>query len=102
MVLPDRVMLGDSMLHLTGYPVSMDDLQAAAKARDAGAAKAAWTRGKDYLNEYLYLINLPISAKVGDKFKPIKLGVNDKDPPPPPPQPPPEPLPAAEGDTAGA
>jgi len=47
---------------------SMDDLADAAKAGDKAAAKAAWLRGKDYLNGYLRIVNLPISSKVGDKF----------------------------------
>ena len=51
---------------------SMDDVAAAAKAGDKAAAKKAWTSGRDYLNEYLYLINLPISSKVGDKFAKIE------------------------------
>ena len=54
---------------------SMDDAQAAAKAGDKGAAKEAWTRGRDYLNEYLKIINIPISAKVGDKFAYIEENI---------------------------
>lgn len=32
------------------------------------AAKAAWARGKDYLNGYLNIVNQPITSKVGDRF----------------------------------
>ena len=46
----------------------MDDIAAAAAAGDAGSAKEAWSRGKEYLNGYLRLVNLPINARVGDKF----------------------------------
>jgi len=48
--------------------LSMDDIAAAAAKGDQPAAKEAWTRGKDYLNGYVRLVNLPINAKVGDKF----------------------------------
>lgn len=54
---------------------SMDDAAAAARAGDKKAAKAAWLSGRDYLNEYLYLVNLPISSKVGDKFARIEEGI---------------------------
>lgn len=47
---------------------SMDDIADAAKAKDKAAAKAAWNRGKEYLNGYLRIVNFPISSKVGDKF----------------------------------
>lgn len=53
----------------------MDDAAAAAKAGNKAAAKAAWTSGRDYINEYLYLINLPISSKVGDKFAKIEESI---------------------------
>lgn len=46
----------------------MDDIATAAAAKDQAAAKAAWSRGKEYLDGYLRLVNMPISAKVGDKF----------------------------------
>jgi len=46
----------------------LDDIAAAAKAGDKGAATAAWTRGRDYINAYLEVVNKPINAKVGDKF----------------------------------
>jgi hypothetical protein len=48
--------------------LSMDDIAAAAAKGDQSAAKEAWTRGKEYLNGYVRLVNLPINAKVGDKF----------------------------------
>ena len=35
---------------------------------DEASAKAAWTRGKENLNGFIRIVNLPISAKVGDKF----------------------------------
>lgn len=54
---------------------SMDDAAAAAKVGDKAAAKAAWTSGRDYINEYLYLVNLPISSKVGDKFARIEESI---------------------------
>eukprot|EP00325_Prymnesiales_sp_UTEX-LB-985_P010092 CAMPEP_0174713672 /NCGR_PEP_ID=MMETSP1094-20130205/14265_1 /TAXON_ID=156173 /ORGANISM="Chrysochromulina brevifilum, Strain UTEX LB 985" /LENGTH=263 /DNA_ID=CAMNT_0015912873 /DNA_START=63 /DNA_END=854 /DNA_ORIENTATION=+ len=54
---------------------TMDDVAAAAKAGDKATAKQAWTRGRDYINEYLYLVNLPINAKVGDKFSRIEIGI---------------------------
>ena len=54
---------------------TMDDAAAAAKAGDKKEAKAAWTRGRDYINEYLYLVNLPISSKVGDKFARIESDI---------------------------
>jgi len=47
---------------------SMDDIADAAKAKDQAAAKVAWTRGKEYLNGYLKIVNYPIASKVGDKF----------------------------------
>lgn len=52
--------------------LSMDDLALAASTGDAASAKNAWLRGKDYLNGYLRLVNLPISSKVGDKFLPVE------------------------------
>lgn len=54
---------------------TMDDVEAAAKAGDKAAAKQAWTRGREYINEYLYLVNLPISSKVGDKFPRIEESI---------------------------
>jgi len=48
--------------------LSMDDIAVAAAKGDQPGAKAAWTRGKEYLNGYIRLVNLPINAKVGDKF----------------------------------
>ena len=53
----------------------MDDAAIAAKANDKVAAKEAWTRGRDYINEYLFLVNLPISSKVGDKFARIESDI---------------------------
>jgi hypothetical protein len=47
---------------------SLDDLADAASNGDKAAAKAAWARGKDYLNGYIRIVNFPISSKVGDKF----------------------------------
>jgi len=47
---------------------ALDDIATAAKAGDAAAAQVAWTRGRDYLNAYLTIINQPINAKVGDKY----------------------------------
>ena len=35
----------------------------------------AWTRGREYINEYLYLVNLPINSKVGDKFARIEVDI---------------------------
>uniref|UniRef100_A0A7S0Q0H0 Uncharacterized protein n=1 Tax=Coccolithus braarudii TaxID=221442 RepID=A0A7S0Q0H0_9EUKA len=54
---------------------TMDDAAAAAQSKDQVAAKQAWTRGRDYINEYLYLVNLPISAKVGDKFAKLEADI---------------------------
>ena len=55
--------------------LALTDAQKATKAARAGrkrankaAAKAAWNRGKEYLNGYLRIVNFPISSKVGDKF----------------------------------
>ena len=50
-----------------------DDLADAAKVGDKAAAKAAWNRGKDYLNGYLRIVNFPISSKVGDKFALVEV-----------------------------
>ena len=50
---------------------ALDDIAAAAKAGDKAAAVAAWTRGRDYINAYLTIVNQPINAKVGDKFPAI-------------------------------
>ena len=47
---------------------ALDDIAAAAAARDSKAAKLAWTRGRDYINTYLEIVNRNINAKVGDKF----------------------------------
>ena len=47
---------------------ALDDIAAAAAARDTKAAKLAWTRGRDYINTYLEIVNRNINAKVGDKF----------------------------------
>ena len=47
---------------------SMDDIAAAAAVGDKAAAAKAWSRGKEYLDGYLRLVNMPISAKVGEKF----------------------------------
>jgi len=55
---------------------TMDDVEEAAKAGNKAAAKQAWTRGREYINEYLYLINLPINTKVGDKFAKIEMDVD--------------------------
>jgi len=46
----------------------LDDIQAAAKSGDTKAAKEAWTKGRDYINAYLTIVNQPINAKVGDKY----------------------------------
>ena len=54
---------------------SMDDVAVAAKAGDKAAAKKAWKSGRDYINEYLYLINLPINSKVGDRFARIEVDI---------------------------
>ena len=51
--------------------LSLDDLAAAAEKKDKKAAAAAWTRGKEYLNGYVRIVNLPINSKVGDKFPSI-------------------------------
>lgn len=55
--------------------LAMDDIAAAAERGDANAAKEAWSRGKEYLNGYLRIINLPISAKVGDKFATVTVSL---------------------------
>ena len=49
-------------------PIAVDDIAAAAAKGDELGARAAWARGKDYLNGYVRLVNMPINAKVGDKF----------------------------------
>ena len=72
---------------------AMDDIAEAAQKGDQAAAKEAWTRGKDYLNSYLKIVNIPISAKVGDKFP--QISAFDA-PPPAPPAPPPAPEAAPE------
>jgi len=48
---------------------SMDDLAEAASKGDQASAKVAWSRGKEYLNGYLRLVNYPINSKVGTKFE---------------------------------
>ena len=48
--------------------LSMDDIADAAEKGDQKAAMASWERGKDYLNGFLRIVNLPINARVGDKF----------------------------------
>ena len=55
--------------------LSMDDIAAAAEKKDTKAAAAAWTRGKDYINGYIRIINLPISSKVGDKFPMVDASI---------------------------
>ena len=55
--------------------LAMDDIAAAAESGDAASAKAAWMRGKDYLNGYLRLVNLPINARVGDKFAAVEATI---------------------------
>ena len=55
--------------------LSMDDLAAAAAAGDYTAAKTSWTRGRDYLNGYLRIVNFPISSKVGDKFTTVQASL---------------------------
>ena len=47
---------------------SMDDIADAASKGDKKAAMTAWLRGKEYLNGYVRIVNLPISSKVGSKF----------------------------------
>ena len=54
---------------------SLDDIAAAAAAGDKVAAKAGWTRAKDYLNGYLKIVNMPINAKVGDRFGLVEVSV---------------------------
>ena len=70
--------------------LSMDDIAQAANDGNQRAAIAAWTRGKSYINQYIRIVNLPISSKVGDKFPLITADFFA--PPPPPPAPPPEPV----------
>ena len=53
----------------------LDDIAAAAAAGDKVAAKAGWTRAKDYLNGYLKIVNMPINAKVGDRFGLVEVSV---------------------------
>ena len=55
--------------------LSMDDIAAAAEKGDQASAKAAWLRGKEYLNGYLRIVNLPINAKVGDKFAVVEASL---------------------------
>lgn len=74
---------------------SLDDIADAAQSGDKTAAALAWSRGKDYLNAYVRIVNFPISAKVGDKFPLVTA--NDATSPPAPPSPPP---PAADGPSA--
>lgn len=45
------------------------------RARLQAAAAAAWTRGKEYLNGYLKIVNGPINAKVGDKFDLVGVSI---------------------------
>jgi len=47
---------------------SMDDIASAAASGDTAGAKSAWMRGKEYLNCYLQIVNMPIIPRVGDKF----------------------------------
>ena len=54
---------------------AMDDIALAAAAGDKQAAVVAWTRGKEYLDGYVRLINMPISSKVGDKFAVVDVGL---------------------------
>ena len=54
---------------------SLDDIGTAAAAGDKAAAAAAWTRGKEYLDGYLRIVNLPISSKVGDKFEIVNVSI---------------------------
>mmetsp|Transcript_44050 Transcript_44050/g.143263 ORF Transcript_44050/g.143263 Transcript_44050/m.143263 type:complete len:92 (+) Transcript_44050:191-466(+) len=51
---------------------SMDDLASAAQGGDKAAAKEAWSRGRDYLNSYLRIVNYPIISRVGDKFSVVE------------------------------
>jgi len=53
---------------------AMDDIADAALKGDKAAAEEAWTRGKGYLNSYLKIVNIPVSAKVGDKFPLLEGG----------------------------
>ena len=62
--------------------LSMDDIEVAAKQGNKAAAEASWRRGREYLNGYLRIVNLPISSKVGDKFPTVVAF--DYVPPPPP------------------
>ncbi len=54
---------------------SMDDMAAAALSADKEAAKAAWRRGRDYLNAALSLVSVPINSRVGDKFVEIEVSI---------------------------
>ena len=51
------------------------ELTAEESAGDAAWPKAAWLRGKEYLNGYLRIVNLPINAKVGDKFAVVEASL---------------------------
>mmetsp|Transcript_74255 Transcript_74255/g.123940 ORF Transcript_74255/g.123940 Transcript_74255/m.123940 type:complete len:281 (+) Transcript_74255:21-863(+) len=54
---------------------SMDDIALAAQAGDKASAQTSWTRGKEYLNGYIRIVNFPISSKVGDKFALVDVGI---------------------------
>eukprot|EP00322_Chrysochromulina_rotalis_P006033 CAMPEP_0115860320 /NCGR_PEP_ID=MMETSP0287-20121206/17064_1 /TAXON_ID=412157 /ORGANISM="Chrysochromulina rotalis, Strain UIO044" /LENGTH=281 /DNA_ID=CAMNT_0003314635 /DNA_START=37 /DNA_END=882 /DNA_ORIENTATION=- len=54
---------------------SLDDIAAAAKSGNKADAKQAWTRGRDYINAYLEIVNRPINAKVGDKYPVIEESI---------------------------
>ncbi|KAL3904555.1 MAG: hypothetical protein SGPRY_011243 [Prymnesium sp.] len=71
------------------YYFSLDDIAAAAAAKDSEGAKVAWRVGKEYVNAYLALVNkvsknavcfhgsrlLPGPLKFGDKFPLIETSM---------------------------
>ena len=54
------------------WTAAVDDLASAAQGGDKAAAKEAWSRGRDYLNSYLRIVNYPIISRVGDKFSVVE------------------------------
>lgn len=46
----------------------LDDIETAAKNSDYEAAAAAWTRGKDFFNAFLTIINFNVNPDFGNKF----------------------------------
>jgi hypothetical protein len=54
---------------------AMDDIAVAAAAGDKQAATAAWTRGRDYINAYLGIVNQAFRSDTGDKFPLIDASI---------------------------